>query len=291
MSVKTTSYQRIFHHNLFSPPIRHRTRNIPTTRSCNDRLCLLISVLLLTYIGWYIFISSNRIYRHKHDRAEEFAYKNAIKTSSSVIENKQLCSLDKVHLVFVIISKRSHSLERQSIRDTWGSMPDIFGVHSQRLFVIGYDSFGTYYKELVNEAKHEQDILYLTVNDSSMTLKELYAYRWLEKYCSDAKYVFKTEDDLFVNSLLIHEVVRELNTGSSYQVDRYLYNISLNSLLHAQKPANANKFLFGWAYQPGRPERNSTSPFYVSYETYSNEFYPHYCSGVYVFVDNHLCKF
>ncbi|CAF0918730.1 unnamed protein product [Rotaria sp. Silwood1] len=249
-------------------------------RNCSDRVCLFLSFLLLFYCGWYIFTSSNRIFGFQRDTAEELAYKNAILTSSPIIENKQICLSDEVDLVFLVVSSRSRFLERQSIRETWGSMSDIFGVHSQRLFVIGYQSGGKLYKDLSNEAAHEQDLLYLTINDSSVTLKELHAYRWLEQHCSSVKYIFKTEDDLFVNSLLIHELIRELKTDSNNVQNRYLYNISLNSLFLAQTASEASKFLFGWAYQPGRPERNlNISQYYVTYEEYPRELYPRYCSG------------
>ncbi|CAF2428287.1 unnamed protein product [Rotaria sp. Silwood2] len=280
MPAQRTFYQRIFHHDLFLSPISHQQRYVLTRRNCSDRVCLLLSFLLLFYCGWYIFASSNRIFGYQRDPAEELAYKNAILTSSPILENKQICSIDEVDLVFLIVSSSSRFLERQSIRETWGSMSDMFDVHSQRLFVIGYQSGGNFYKDLVKEAAHEQDLLYLTVDDSSVTLKELHAYRWLQQHCSTVKYIFKAEDDLFVNSLLIHELIRELKTDPNNIQNRYLYNISLNSLFLAQTSSNENKFLFGWAYQPGRPERNLTiSQYYVTYEEYPKELYPRYCSG------------
>jgi hypothetical protein len=238
-------------------------------------------VILLFYIGWYAFISSNQTLRFRIDPTEELAYTQAMNKSLPIIQNTQICSLDEVDLLLIILSSSSHFLERQSIRETWGSMPDLFGVHSQRLFVIGYHSGGNFYKDLSNEAAHEHDLLYLTVNDHSNTLKELHAYRWLEQHCSTVKYIFKTEDDLFVNSLLLHELVRELKTKPNNVQNRNLYNVVLDSLFLAQI-TNADKFLFGWAYQPGLPERNNTvSPFYVTYQEYPKEMYPRYCSGMY----------
>jgi len=222
-----------------------------------------------------------RKHRFQYDPVEELAYIQAMNKSLPIVQNTQICSLDEVDLLLIIISSNSHFLERQSIRETWGSMPDLFGVHSQRLFVIGYHLGGNFYKDLSNEAAHEQDLLYLTTDDNLNTLKELHAYRWLEQHCSNVKYTFKTEDDLFVNSLLLHEIVRELKTKPNNVENRKLYNVQLDSLFLAQKGPNSNKFLFGWAYQPGLPERNITySPYYVTFEEYPNEMYPRYCSGL-----------
>jgi hypothetical protein len=285
MPPQKTFYQRIFHRDLFLSSINHQTRAAITRRHFSDRVCLFLSLVLLFYIAWYTIISPTRIVRFQRDPAEEFAYRQAMNKSLPIIQNTQICSLDTVDLLFVIISSSSHFLERQSIRETWGSMPDAFGVHSQRLFIIGYHSGGNFYRDISNEATHEQDLLYLTTDDHSNTLKELHAYRWLEQTCSNVKYIFKTEDDLFLNSLLLHELVRELKKQPETTRNRNLYNAVIDSLFLAQEPSNMNKFLFGWAYQPGLPERNNTrSPYYVSREEFSEEMYPRYCSGMRIVV-------
>jgi len=226
----------------------------------------------------------NRTRPTDYDPAEEQAYLHAVSGSLPIIHNTQLCSSNTTDLIFFIISSGSHFLERQSVRETWGSMPNVFNVHSQRLFVMGYHSRSNLFRDISNEAQHEKDILYLTVDDDSMTMKELYGYRWLEKYCPNVTFTFKTEDDLFVNSLLLHEIVQELKTKSDQFQTQYLYNISLNSLFVANLNSNAHKFLFGWAYEPGKPERNTKNvAFYVSQKEYSKALYPPYCSGSYLF--------
>jgi hypothetical protein len=281
MPVRTTFYQRLFHRDLFVSPITHHVRASVMRRHFSDRVCLFMSLLLLFYIGWYIFDTPNRHGRYQIDRAEELAYARAINSSSPILQNTQICELDEVDLLFIIISSSSHFLERQSIRETWGSMPDLFSVHSQRLFVIGYQLDGNFYREIANEATHEKDILYLTVKDSSITLKEIEAYRWSEQHCSTVVYLFKTEDDLFVNSFLLHELVRELKTNPEDIQNRQLYKTSLTPLFQAQTIPYRHKFLFGWSYQPGHPERNITySPYYVTYKEYPKELYPRYCSGM-----------
>jgi hypothetical protein len=285
MPPQKTFYQRIFHRDLFLSSINHQTRAAITRRHFSDRVCLFLSLVLLFYIAWYTIISPTRIVRFQRDPAEEFAYRQAMNKSLPIIQNTQICSLDTVDLLFVIISSSSHFLERQSVRETWGSMPDVFGVHSQRLFVIGYRSGGDFYKDISHEAAHERDLLYLTVNDQSMTLKEMYAYRWLDQHCPNVIYTFKTEDDLFVNSLLLHDLVRELKTKSNDTKNRYLNNVLIDSLFAALIVNEKSQFLFGWAYEPGRPERNRTrSPFYVSFEEYSKEMFPRYCSGLCLFL-------
>ncbi|CAF2730463.1 unnamed protein product [Rotaria sp. Silwood2] len=243
-------------------------------RSCSDRIFCFLSALLIFYIGWYLVNSFSQIL---HDPEEEMTYLHAISGSSPMIHNVQLCSYNEIDFIIIIISSGSHFLERQAIRETWGSMSHIMNAHSQRLFVVGYEYGSHLYKDLSNEARNEQDLLYLTVNDNLMTLKELYAYRWLEKYCPNVTFTFKTEDDLFVNTFLLHEIIGELKTNPDRFQNRYLYNSSLDSLFLTHLNPDAHTFLFGWAFEPGKPERNaSMGSYYVSYKEYSKDLYPRF---------------
>ena len=277
MHVGTTFTQQFSNSVLLPSSFIHQIRSPMIRRYCGDRICLFMSVLLVFYIVWNVYNVSKPTLRYDHDPAEELAYTKAMNSSSPIEENTQLCSSDKIDLIFLIISSNSHFLDRQSIRETWGSMPDLFGVRSQRLFVVGYRMGDHFYKDISSEATHERDLLYLTVNDYLTTLKEIHAYRWLDQHCSNVTYMFKTEDDLFVNSLLLHELVRELKTKPNDVKNRVLYNMQLDSMFACQK----DQFLFGWAFQPSEPERIITnSAYYVSKEEYSKDMYPQYCSGL-----------
>ncbi|CAF0988606.1 unnamed protein product [Adineta ricciae] len=253
-------------------------------RSRHNRIFLLLLTLLIFYIVWYVF---NAIRRPSREPGEEQAYLHAVSGALPIIHNPKLCSKNKIDLILVIISSGTHFLERQAVRETWGSMTHAFNIHSQRLFVVGYQEGSNLYSDLLNEAEHEKDILYLTQNDNSMTMKELHAYRWLDKYCPNATFTFKTEDDLFVNSILLHELVSELNRQPEVSQNRSLYNISLGPLFQARSNSDVHTFLFGWAFESGKPQRNhSMGQYYVSYKEYSKELYPRYCSGFGYFMDS-----
>jgi hypothetical protein len=254
------------------------------------RLYVYFALALVVYVAWHALQWPERYSRYRRDSAERLAYKRALNQSLPLFENTQICSLDAVDLVWIIVSSSSHFHERQAIRETWASMPDLFNVHSQRLFIVGYHSGEQFYHDLINEAKHERDLLYLTTDDRSMTLKELHAYRWVEQHCAYVQYTFKAEDDLFVNSLLVHELIRELNTKREKTDNRRLYNIQLDALFRARLNSETKRFLFGWAFQPAPPERNNTlSPYYVTRQEYAKALYPQYCSGSLLFKCSSLC--
>jgi hypothetical protein len=145
---------------------------------------------------------------------------------------------------------------------------------------MSYHSDHRYHRDVSSEAENEQDLLYLTIDEDSVTLKELYAYRWLDKFCPNVSYTFKTEEDLFVNTDVLHELVNELQTRPEQYESRFLYGQSLDKLFLAHLNPDANTFLFGWAFEAGKPERNARmKPYFVGYEEYFKDLYPRYRSG------------
>ena len=224
----------------------------------------LLKYILISYVG--------------SDEAR--AYSKSVHSGMPLLDNHKLCSSRSIDLIVIIISMDSHFLERQAIRETWRSVNNIHHVISKHLFVLGYHEDGGFYGDILNEAQHHDDILYLTVDDGDATSKELQAYRWLSDNCGNATYTFKTEDDLFVNTFLLHELIHELNTETYRYQNRHLYNNSLDNLFLAHINPDAHTFLFGWAFQPGKPERNKKmAPYYVSFDEYPKDQYPRYCSG------------
>ena len=84
-------------------------------RRWSNRIFHLIGFALLFYIVWAIL----RDQRPSRDAAEDRAYRQAIRTSASIIQNTHLCPPHEMDMVIVIISASAHFLKRQSIRETW----------------------------------------------------------------------------------------------------------------------------------------------------------------------------
>ncbi|CAF5148507.1 unnamed protein product, partial [Rotaria magnacalcarata] len=102
------------------------------------------------------------------DSTAKIVYLHALSGSLPMEHNIELCSSNDIDLIIIIISSSSHFLERQSIRETWGSMPNLMNIRSQCLFVVGYQDGNSMFEELLNEAKRKHDLLYLTVDDDSV---------------------------------------------------------------------------------------------------------------------------
>ncbi|KAJ2945694.1 hypothetical protein O0L34_g534 [Tuta absoluta] len=158
-------------------------------------------------------------------------------------------------LVVIISSKPDNYKNRKVIRETWGRSIDSMKV----VFLLGETSNSTTTKYIKNESLTHGDIVQGTFNDAyrNMTYKHVMGLKWVAHYCSTAKYVLKTDDDVLVNSHeLRHFLTRELSPwGTKGLILCKLFNHS------AVSRSKANKW-------------------YVTEEEYSAGYYPIYCAGM-----------
>ena len=93
-----------------------------------------------------------------------------------------------------------------------------------------------------------------------MTYKHLAGYWWVENYCPHAEYVLKTDDDQAVDvghlKMFLKEFIPQKN-----DVDKNTY------------------FYLCYILKNKPPKRNPENKWYVSYQEYSKDVYPDFCSG------------
>ncbi len=113
-------------------------------------------------------------------------------------------------------------------------------------------------KSLLEESNHFQDIILIDTIDNYKNLiyKHLTAVNWITKHCSEALYVVKLDDDVFVN----------IKPLSKHLVNKF----GLNQI--------DSKFIYCSIMDEAKPRRHN-SKWQVSYDTYPFEFYPRYCEG------------
>jgi hypothetical protein len=96
-----------------------------------------------------------------------------------------------------------------------------------------------------------------------MTYKHTMAFKWFIYNCPQVNYLLKTDDDAFVNTPILY------NT---------LANFSNQSYSHTP----GNLIICTEVIKP-KPKRSYRSKWRVSFEEYSEKFYPNYCSGFSIF--------
>ncbi|XP_072036238.1 uncharacterized protein [Amphiura filiformis] len=110
-------------------------------------------------------------------------------------------SKQSVFLVMLISSKPEHFARRSAIRETYGKEKIIQNKHVQLLFVLGL----SHSKSVNNAAQHEantyKDMIIFGFYEShfNLTLKVIGGLKWVTENCQEAKFMYKGDDDVFVN--------------------------------------------------------------------------------------------
>jgi hypothetical protein len=162
-------------------------------------------------------------------------------------------------LLVMVISSPVNFQARQSIRDTWGGFAVERG--AKLLFVTGEpESDGLLNsRQTLRQLLHEEDGRYgdmlqgkFVDSYDNLTLKSLSMLNWVSKFCNATKYVFKVDDDMFINMQLLVDFAEM----SGYK------NVLIGKI--------AKQWL---------PHRNRLSKYYVSYAEFNQTQYPNFATG------------
>lgn len=165
--------------------------------------------------------------------------------------NDPVCNASSSPLFIVIIHSAPHNSEtRHIIRETWGR-----DVHL--VFLVGETT-----KELQSSLDIENmqyhDVVQGSFLDSyrNLTYKHVMALKWVTYHCPGAKYILKTDDDVFVNTPLLRDFL----------------TVELS-------PLGARKLVLCDVLYSPIVKRSYRSKWRVSPAEYKNRWYPDYCSG------------
>lgn len=139
-----------------------------------------------------------------------------------------------------------------AIRLTWmhyGSRRDI-----GMAFVLGRGNDTNVNERLDGENMMYADMIRGNFVDSynNLTLKTISALEWTHWHCPLAKYVLKTDDDMFINVPKLMEFLDTLK---------------------------AKRKIYGRRAENWMPVRNKRSKYYVSYAQYSSRYFPYFTTG------------
>uniref|UniRef100_A0A3B5R3X7 Hexosyltransferase n=2 Tax=Xiphophorus maculatus TaxID=8083 RepID=A0A3B5R3X7_XIPMA len=170
----------------------------------------------------------------------------------------------------IVTSAPANQRARQAIRDTWGGQMEVRGLRVMTLFMVGVASDPGLGKLLIEEAREKGDLIQGRFLDSytNLTLKTLAMLGWARRFCSQAHFMAKVDDDVFFNpSVLLHFLNKSQNPYE--QGDLYLGRVHLHVA----------------------PNRDPDSKHYLPSGAYPLSVFPDYCSGTaYVFSRSALLK-
>ncbi|CAF0998345.1 unnamed protein product [Rotaria sordida] len=118
------------------------------------------------------------------------------------------CTETSIDILIFVISKCSHASIRQSIRRTWGNtklLKKYFpNIELKLLFLVDIDSKSE--KKIELEYKYHKDIVQvnnLPEQYEYVTEREAALYEFIKLHCKQTKFIFKTDDDIFINTFLL----------------------------------------------------------------------------------------
>lgn len=168
-------------------------------------------------------------------------------------------------LLLLVAAEPSQADARSAIRQTWGNESAAMGLVFVRLFLLGVGKSGldsSLQRNIQEESHVHHDIIQQDYQDTyyNLTIKTLMGMNWVATHCPHARYVMKTDSDMFVNT-------------------EYL----IQKLLKPELPPR-QRFFTGYLMRGYAPNRNKDSKWYMPPEVYPSERYPTFCSGTgYVF--------
>ncbi|KAJ8275667.1 hypothetical protein COCON_G00074190 [Conger conger] len=167
-------------------------------------------------------------------------------------------------LLFALKSSPQNFEQRQAVRETWGQE----GTHDSGLEVRTVFLLGTFpagvpdLQELVRfEALHYGDILQWDFTDSfyNLTLKENAFLGWAQQRCPSVSFIFKGDDDVFVNQGAMLDFLRSLT------------------------PEETKSLYTGQVVTDASPIRQSKSKYYIPRSFYDGPYPPYAGGGGYLF--------
>ncbi|XP_029021103.1 N-acetyllactosaminide beta-1,3-N-acetylglucosaminyltransferase 2 [Betta splendens] len=153
-------------------------------------------------------------------------------------------------LLLAIKTTELNFRNRQAIRQTWGRAGWVAGHRSssggyvRRVFLLGKGNpqdQGVDSSELLElESKHYGDILQWDFRDTffNLTLKDIHFWRWFSLHCGQTQFVFKGDDDVFVNTpKMLSYLQDQLRKPDANKV---MENFMVGDVIGAAMPSRAN---------------------------------------------------
>uniref|UniRef100_A0A8C6K357 Hexosyltransferase n=1 Tax=Melopsittacus undulatus TaxID=13146 RepID=A0A8C6K357_MELUD len=216
---------------------------------------------------WYVAFSSNTVIKHTN-LMYFYEYEPVYKQHYLFTLRERLkCKDINPFLVILVSSRPEDMMSRQAIRMTWGSQSFWWGHRILTLFLLGQDS------QRENNAAalsvEDESILYGDIirqnfmdTYNNLTLKTIMAFRWITEFCSNTRFLMKTDTDVFINTANLIKFLLKLNSSENVFTGYPLIN--------------------NFAY------RGSYQKTYISYDEYPFRLYPPYCSGMGYILDGKL---
>lgn len=177
-------------------------------------------------------------YNSLPDRFKDFLIYMRCRSYPIKMDQPKICE-EPPFLLLAIKSLEPHFDRRQAIRESWGRAGVLANKTIVTVFLLGnaraVDHHPDLSKMLNYESAHHKDIVQWDFRDSffNLTVKEVLFLEWIQAHCSGAKFIFKGDDDVFVNTYRILDFLKGLS-GSKAR-DLFVGDVITNAGPHRDK--------------------------------------------------------
>lgn len=139
-----------------------------------------------------------------------------------MINNKSICAgVDHLEYIIYVHTGSANFLKRKMLRGTWLQNDLLANRPSRVIFFVGKPYSTTIQNQLYAESNNYGDIVQEDYKDTyrNLTYKGMSAWKWITKFCNKSRFVFKTDDDTFVDIFALTDLLR-----------KYYYNVKRSIL-------------------------------------------------------------
>lgn len=186
-----------------------------------------------------------------------------------IIDHSKTCANQSIDLLIIVISKPENYQTRDAIRRTWLSKK-IQQIHSSMIikyfFLLDFNDKLTHSIERENDLF--QDIIQVDLPEqyTLVTNRVISIFEWSFRFCRTAKFLFKTDDDIFINSILLLKFVSPL-------INQTMNNSFITSEMKLYGYQHVHPHVF-------RQAKDTVSARYlITYDEYPCQNYPTFLSG------------
>ncbi|XP_041700897.1 beta-1,3-galactosyltransferase 4-like [Coregonus clupeaformis] len=148
-----------------------------------------------------------------------------------LMPSPHVCQHAKPYLITMVTSAPANQRARQAIRDTWGGEVEVRGHRVMTLFMVGVASDPGIAKLLIDEAWERGDLIQgrFWESYSNLTLKTLSMLRWAQRFCPQAHFLAKVDDDVLFNPGGLLRYLNRSTVNNTYEHrDLYLGRLHLH---------------------------------------------------------------
>ncbi|XP_020313230.1 putative UDP-GlcNAc:betaGal beta-1,3-N-acetylglucosaminyltransferase LOC100288842 [Oncorhynchus mykiss] len=171
------------------------------------------------------------------------------------ITNPNACLNSDLFLLTIVFSSPSNHTQRNAVRATWANQTRVQSFAVRTLFFLGLSPSTATQETVMTESGRHGDMVQGYVNDSphGQAEREVLALRWVVAFCPVARFVLITEDSVFVNLPALG--------GYLLGLRRHPEDLYLGRVMHKDTP-----------------DRDPSSPSYLSPALYPDRYLPDYCA-------------